>query len=117
VGFTGGLLDPFKETPYGFAGYLVFAGLLKPIQGIQGVALHQFREKLSKGLLVAEALQAYHPSINCKCHANLAIYQPEGLEVLAQPVFLPFKEVRHGPGGEYAFMRSAFKANSSQIIP
>ena len=56
VGFTGGLLDPLKEMPYRFKGYLGFSGVLKPIQGIQGVALYQFGEKLAEGQLVAEAL-------------------------------------------------------------
>ena len=63
VGLTGGLLDPFQEMPYRIAGYLVFAGLLKPIQGIQGVALSQFGEELGEGLLAAEAFQAYHLAI------------------------------------------------------
>ena len=63
VGLTGGLLDPFQEMPYGFHGYLGFPGVLKPIQGIQGVALSQFREELGEGLLVAEAFQAYHLAI------------------------------------------------------
>ncbi len=65
-----------------------FPRFLKPIQGIQGAALHQFREELAKSLLVAEAFQTYHPSIYFKHCANLAIYQPECFEVFAQPVLL-----------------------------
>ena len=94
MGFARGFLDPFEETPYRFGWYLAFARIFKPIQGIQGVALNQFREKLVEGLLVAEALQAHHLSIDCKHRANLALHQPEGLQVLPQAVLLPFKKVR-----------------------
>jgi hypothetical protein len=81
-------LDSIQKTPYSFAGYLVFAGLLKAIQGIQGVALYQFREKLAEGMLVAKKLQSYHLSVNCRHRANLAIDQTKDLQVLAQPVSL-----------------------------
>ncbi len=115
--FTGGLLDPFQEMPYRLNAYLGFPGFREPVQGIQGVALHQFREKLAEGLLMAEAFKPYHPSTNCKRRANLAIYQPEGLKVLPKPVFLPLKEVGHSPVAEWAAMRSLFIASSFQIMP
>jgi hypothetical protein len=64
-----------------------FSRVLEPIQGIQGVALYLFGEKLAEGLLVAEALHAYHLSIYCKDWANLAIRRSKGFQVL--PHFLP----------------------------
>ncbi len=50
-----------------------------PVNSIQAVALHEFREELDEGPLVVEAFQACYLSIDCKYRTNLAIYQSKGL--------------------------------------
>ncbi len=67
---------------------MVFAGLLNPTRGIQGVALRQFRQELAEGLLVAEPFRAHHLIIfiNCKDCANLAIDQTESHHIFSHMV-------------------------------